>query len=415
MELSFLGGAREVGKSSVLLNVDGLDLMFDSGIKLDEPPTYPLGADNVDACFLSHSHLDHCGYLPALHRRHKMPIYASAVAFELSHMLQKDSIKIDKIKGIPPKYNENDMARMSQGEIHASYGKRYDFHSKIGFSFYDAGHIPGSAGIHVETSEGSVFYTGDTHSADTRLLKAAKYPKHADIVITESTYGYRQHPKRRDVENDFLKNIEDTLERGGVALVPSFAIGRTQEILLVLESLEYPVYLDGMGKRACQTMLRFPDTLKSHSKLLQAVDNTIWVKSRRQRKKICQQPAIIVTTAGMLEGGPVIDYLSQLHNDPNSSILLTGYQVEDTNGRLLVDEGHIIDQEMGQRFKVDMQISQYDFSAHSGRDEIIRTVKDMNPDHVVLVHGDDEAIDSLSSEFGSIKVHTPSVGDRIRI
>ena len=415
MKLTFLGGAMEVGKSSVLLQTDGLNMVFDSGLKLDDPPTFPYGTDHIDAAFLSHAHLDHCGNMPAIHRQHKMPVYASAVSFELSHMLQQDSIKINKLKGYPLKYNETDLARMVEGESHVQNDKKYSFHNKVDFKFWDAGHIPGSAGIHVEGSEGSVFYSGDTHSADTRLLKKAKYPNHADTVIFESTYGYRDHPDRREVEAAFLKEVEETVERGGTALVPVFAIGRTQEVLLVLAELDYPIYLDGMARKASQTILRFPDTLKNHDKLSDAVENTKWVKNRRERKKISSHAGVIVTTAGMLAGGPVIDYLSHLHGDPNSSILLTGYQVEDTNGRLLLEKGYIVDEETQQKFQVDMNVNQYDFSAHSGREELIKTIKNMTPENVVLMHGDEESILSLKNEFGGMNVFTPKLGDKIEV
>jgi putative mRNA 3-end processing factor len=415
MELEFLGGAYEVGKSSVRANMCDVDVVFDSGLKLTDPPTYPLGVDRVDALFLSHSHLDHCGNIPALHRQNLMPVYATPVTFELSHMLQEDSIKIDKIKGYPLKYTQADIDRMMAGEIKVMEGKKYGFHKKLEYSLYDAGHIPGSCGILVEGGGKSVFYTGDTHSSDTRLLNSAKYPKHADVVITETTYGSRDHPDRREVEKEFLDNVEDTLARGGTALIPVFAIGRTQEVLLTLQELDCDIYLDGMGKRATQSMLRYPDSLRSYDRLQDAFDDTIWIKNRHHRKKICKQAVAVLTTAGMLEGGPVLDYLSHLHSDTNSSILLTGYQVEDTNGRLLIEQGYVEDEESGAKFQVDMQIAQYDFSAHSGRAELVRTIKKMNPEDVVLMHGDGESIESLKDEFGDIRVHTPKNGDKIRI
>ena len=415
MKFSFLGGAREVGKSSVLLETEGMGLIFDSGINLKDPPTYPLPADRVDAAFLSHAHLDHCGNLPALHRQHMMPVYSTEVTFELSHMLQHDSMKIDKLKGYPPKYTEKDISRMMAGEIHVRQGKSYRFHGRIGFTFHDAGHIPGSSGVLVESEGKSVFYTGDTHSKDTRLVRKAEYPEHADIVVSESTYGNRLHPPRREVENRFLREVEETLERDGTALIPVFAIGRTQEILLLLEGIDGPIYLDGMAKRASQTILRFPDAVRDPYKLQEALDATIWVKDRRQRKRICREPCVIVTTAGMLEGGPVLDYLSHLHKDTNSNIILTGYQVEDTNGRLLVEKGYVVDEESGRKFNVEMNVSQHDFSAHADRDELIRIIKAMNPEEVILVHGDGDSIEGLEAGLGGMSVHAPANGEKLKL
>ncbi len=117
----------------------------------------------------------------------------------------------------------------------------------------------------------------------------------------------------------------------------------------------------------------------------------------------------------MLMGGPVLDYLGRLHGDANSSIILTGYQVEDTNGRLLVEKGYVIDEDAGQRFQVDMQVSQFDFSAHSGKHDIVDTVTGMDPEEIVLMHGDEDSIESLKQEFGDRSVHTPELGETVRL
>ena len=413
--MTFLGGAQEVGKSSVLLDTEGLNLVFDSGLKLTEPPTGPMQADRVNAAFLSHAHLDHCGFLPALHRQNKMPVYATPITFEMSHMIQLDSIHIEKLKGYPVKYTERDVSRMAEGEIHIQYDREYRFHNKIDFTFIDAGHIPGSAGILVDCEGKKVFYTGDTHSTGTRLMNAARYPDKADVVITESTYGNGLHPPRKEVEAAFLDEVESTLANGGTALVPVFAIGRTQEILLLLKDQDADVYLDGMARRATQTVLKYPDTIKNADQMQEAMENTIWVKDRRQRKKISTEPCIIVTTAGMLEGGPVMDYISHMHKDANSSVILTGYQVEDTNGRRLIDKRIVIDEMAKKKYHVAMKVSQFDFSAHSDRDELIKTINGMDPEHVILMHGDPEAIEALKGDFPGRKVHAPELGETIKL
>ena len=413
MKFRFLGGAYEVGKSSVLMDADGLSMIFDSGAKLTEPPTFPLAVDTVNAAFLSHAHLDHCGNMPALHKANRMPVYATPVTFELSHMLQNDSIKINKFEGWPLTYTEKDIARMTEGEIHIQYGKQYRFHNKVDFTFYDAGHTPGSAGILVEAEGKMVFYTGDTHSTDTRLQDKAAYPEDVDVIISETTYGDRLHPQRREVENQFLNEIDATLENEGVALVPVFAIGRTQEILLLLKDCDWPVYLDGMSRKATQIILKYPDTVKNHDLLMEAMDSTIWVKDRRQRRKICSEPGVIVTTAGMLEGGPVLDYLPHLHKDANSSIILTGYQVENTNGRRLVEQGFVLDKTTGKKYRVDMKLSQLDFSAHSDKDELKKMIDASNAQDIILMHGDPQSIETLKTEFGGRRVHTPRIGESI--
>ncbi|MBD3260451.1 MAG: MBL fold metallo-hydrolase [Candidatus Altiarchaeales archaeon] len=401
-----------MGKSSVQIRSGDLNIICDAGIKLDEPPTHPLDPGKIDALFLSHSHLDHCGYIPGFFARQKFPLYLTKPAAEVSHMLQMDSLKIDRLKGYKTSYSESDVERLSASEIPVGYGEKKRFHGKMDFTFLDAGHIPGSAGILFELEGKKVFYTGDTNAHKTRLLNEAQYPEEVDVLICESTYGGRLHPPRGIVEKKFLEDVKDTLERGGIALVPAFAVGRAQEVLMVLRDLMEPIYLDGMARKAAHMMLKYPEFLANPKQLEEAVSNAYMVEGRRMRREIVRQgPAVIVTTAGMLEGGPVLDYLGRLHNDPNSSIILTGYQVEDTNGRLLIEKGFVVDEESRKRFKVDMNISQYDFSAHSDHNSLVESTKKMNPEHVVLVHGDLEAENALKQDLDGFKVHTPKIGD----
>lgn len=413
IEVFFNGGAREVGKSSVNINSDGLSLVLDAGIKLDEPPTYPIEPDSVDALFLSHAHLDHCGNIPAWHRKHKFPVYMTEGSMQLSHMLQLDSLKIDLLKGYDPRYSEMDVERLGAAEIPVKYNRQMRF-KDIPFEFFDAGHIPGSAGILLEIEGKKVFYTGDTNVNHTRLLNPAQYPDDVDILITESTYGARLHPERKQVEDEFLDEVKSTIDRGGHVLVPAFAIGRAQELLLLLKDLDLPVHMDGMAKKASGMMLSTPEFLRDPDLLMQCLDEAVFMEGRRHRRKILAEgPSIIVTTAGMLAGGPVLDYLSMLHKDANSSILLTGYQVEDCNGRLLLDEGYIVDEQTGKKFTVLMNTRQFDFSAHSDREDLSRMVDGMSPEHVVLMHGDEEAIDCLTGDLSEYKVHAPGFGEKL--
>ena len=417
MDFTFLGGAREVGRSSVLLESKDARMLFDSGIKLTDPTEYPLPVKDVDLLLLSHAHLDHCGNIPAVHRKGRFPVYGTPVTLELSHILQHDSLKITKLRGYPAKYTDDDVDRLHGSEIAVDYDENVRFHKKMNFRFIDAGHVPGSAGILVETEGKTVFYTGDTKDVETRLLPAGKYPDHADIVVCESTYGNRMHPDRKDAEKKMLDEIEDTLARGGIAILPVFAVGRTQEILLLLKDVGYPIYLDGMSQTATQIILRYPHYLKNAMALEQAANEAVWVKSRRHRKEIVREPGVIVTTAGMLEGGPVLDYISKLYNDPNSNIILTGYQVEGTNGRRLVDNGYVIDNESRRKYKIKMNISKYDFSAHSDQDGLVKIVKDMTPETVFLGHGDFDSCEVLRHELrgGGFDIHMPLLGEKISI
>lgn len=179
------------------------------------------------------------------------------------------------------------------------------------------------------------FYTGDIKTIDTYLQKGATVPK-ADILITD---GNRTHPNRKELEKEFVDIIDETISRGGIAVVPAFAVGRTQEVLIMLGNINHPVYLDGMGQDITRLFLQFPDHLKDAELLRESANKVEWISNSSERKRVLYQPCVIVTTAGMINGGPIINYIQRLRSDPKSSIILTGYQVEGTNGRLLMEKG----------------------------------------------------------------------------
>ncbi|MFH1722763.1 MAG: MBL fold metallo-hydrolase [Candidatus Altiarchaeota archaeon] len=393
MNLTFHGGAQEVGKSLVQLEAKGHSVVFDCGMKLSgEKTLFPPLPPRVDSLIISHCHLDHSGMSPALWRQRPLPIYATDLTFEISHLLHKDSIKIAKNKKEYLPYAKNHIERMISSEIAVSYEKERRILGDFSLELVDAGHIPGSASILLGTEEKKILFSGDVRYSDTRLQKAGQTPK-ADILVLESTYGDRNHPPREDSVKEFTEDVKKTLEQGGVALLPAFAVGRSQEVLMMLfdADINYPIYIDGMSQTVTNLYLQFSEYLADIDKFNNAAKQVNWVRNHKQRKKIVNEPCAIITTAGMLEGGPVMSYIPQIAQDKKSSIILTGYQVEGTNGRTLVEKGYIED-EYDSKIPVGIEVKQYDFSAHADQAEMLDAIKKIDPEKVFTMHGDPEVL-----------------------
>lgn len=415
IRLTFLGGALEVGRSAMQLESNGTFMVFDFGIQVSEPPKYPAMPDHADSLIVSHAHLDHSGMAPALYKKQSLPSYATSLTFQLARILQEDNLKVTEQEGYPLAYLPEDIQKASNGEIPLEYKKPRNIHEDITMELRDAGHIPGSASALLELEGKKLLYTGDINPLDTRLLKGADVLQ-ADVLAIETTYGDRLHPDRAETEKAFIDSIRETVESGGVALVPVFAVGRSQEMLMVLKELETPVYLDGMGKLACKIILSNGGYVRDARELQKAVNHSIWVEHNSQRKDVCSEPCVILTTAGMLNGGPAIQYLRILADDAKNSILLTGYQVEGTNGRLLLEKGHVNDPDTKQKMTVKAKVRQYDFSAHADQKGLLEIVERVKPEDIVLMHGSPEATAAMEAKLeGKYRVHAPGVGETIEI
>lgn len=230
----------------------------------------------------------------------------------------------------------------------------------------------------------TMLFTGDLHTLTTDLVWGAK-PVKCDTLFVESTYAGRQHPERLKSESAFLKKVEQVVNRGGIALIPSFAVGRTQDIILALAKARHEVWLDGMGKKVNSIYVEHPEYIRSAKQLRHAMHRVNVVDGPRTRQ-LAAKGEVIVCTSGMLDGGPVLHYLDVIRDDPKSAILLTGYQVEGTNGRQLVDTGSI--EMYGVNVEIKIEWQKFDFSAHAGHDELVRFIEACDPQRVVLMHGD---------------------------
>ena len=433
MKIRLFGAAREVGRSCAFATNKGKSVFFDSGLKIFEETEedegirqqdmlknkekYPMDHNlKADALFLSHAHLDHSGALP-LYKSRGAPykVFGTEMTAQLSDLLVRDSYKIDRINKLPMLYKKSDITRTFNEMSYIANGTKTSYRG-IPFEFFHAGHIPGSSSIKVNLDGKTIVYTGDIKVNDTQLMRGADYDyENPDAMIIESTYGDRDHPNREEQENDFIMNIRQTINDGGSVIIPAFAVGRMQEILLLLSKEDFgvPIYLDGMGKKVTEILIDAPYTIKNAELLRQQYSEAKKVGYMRQRKQIVNRQCIIITTSGMLSGGPIIEYLKHM-NRPQNTILLTGYQAEGTNGRTLLEKG-IVDLD-GRKHRIACKYKKYDFSAHAGREELHKIIKKNNPQHIVLNHGDPSGINALYTwaKENGFKAYEPTIGKEVK-
>lgn len=382
MEAHFLGGADEVGSLACLLRNGPDEMLLDYGMTPAKPPKYPRPAPPVDHVMLTHSHVDHSGMIPWLCGRHDTRVLATPMTFLVAEMLTYDTLKVAEYEGFSKPYGNEDIERMRENFEPVLF----DEVIRVGDTevrVHSAGHIPGAA-MYEMVGDKSVLFTGDIHTLPTGLVLGAK-PVKCDVLILESTYAGRDHENRQKVEYKFLKKVEEIVNRGGKVIVPSFAVGRTQEVLLTLAKNNFEVWLDGMGQAINRHYLSMPEFLRSPKKLRRAVRRTRMVRSPRARG-MALKGDVVVCTSGMLDGGPVLEYINRVKRDKDSGILLTGYQVEGTNGRMLKEEGRI--NLYGATQEIACEVCSFDFSAHAGHSELLTFIERCDPDKVVYCHGD---------------------------
>ncbi len=384
MEFQFLGGASEIGSLGLVVRDQGRTLLFDYGLTPTDPPTYPRPAPtNIDIAFLSHAHLDHSGMTPLLSRLPKARLIATPVTIAVADLLTKDALKIARIEGYLAPYTPADIhslhARFTAVDRHGTFR-----HHGIEVEFTPAGHIPGASMI-LYRGEKDVLFTGDLQTTPTHLVGGAE-PLECDVLVMESTYSGREHPDRRETERKFRDKIEETIDRGGKAIVPAFAVGRAQEVMMSLASAGFETYLDGMARSVNEIYEAAPEYLADARRFRRALDGVHVVEHPGDRRKALREAEVIITTGGMLDGGPVLYYIGELYRNANNSILLTGYQVEGSNGRQLLDQGTLtVDDTV---IHPSCEVLQFDFSAHAGHSELVRVAKESRAETVVLMHGD---------------------------
>lgn len=407
MKLTFLGGVSEVGPLSMVMEYKGTTFIFDHGMLPANPPEYPMRPPLADFAMLSHSHLDHCGMIPTLVRSNDLSLLATHPTVEVTELLLYDSLKIADIEGYPKFYDKSDVKRTKNAFDIVGFNSKRDL-GGMEIEVHSGGHIPGSAMFELKGDTKTLF-TGDINTANSRLMWGA-HPVKCDNLIMETTYGGEDHPDRKETEADFLDTVDETLDRGGQVIVPVFAVGRTQEILMLLDDRDYDIWYDGMGRTVSRIYMNHGGFVRSPKALREAVENANEVHNYHMRKK-AMEAEVIVSTSGMIEGGPVLNYIQNKRKDDRSSILLTGYQVPGTGGDLLLERGMI--QDRGATMPVECQVKRFDFSAHAGHTELLEFARGCDPENIVLMHGD--ARELVAEDLSEFQVHMPREGEVLEL
>jgi predicted metal-dependent RNase len=417
-QITFLGGVREVGRSCFLLNGDE-NVLLDCGVKFGATEEYPLLEQKqirtLNKVILSHAHLDHTGYAPALYSKgYRGKTFLTKPTRDIIQLLYGDYLRLAKERGNAQFTQEHVLKLLKNTEILEFEDSTAE--KKTGISFFESGHILGSAIVRVNTAGHRVLYTGDLNMRETRLLAGSKTGMEADTLIIESTYGAKEkrHQSSKKTVTDFIAEVKKTLEGGGKVIVPSFAIGRGQEILFTIESFmrskalpEVPIYLDGMVTKALRIYRHNAIYLKDEIKrrILTSDDDPFKslhyrTPKTKDRSDVTEGgPCVIIATSGMLTGGPVMTYLEKLGPDPKNAMILVGYQPEGSRGRQMLDGAKEVEVG-GRQVQVNMSVMQAPFSAHSDHDELLQFAKTIRGlKKVFVVHGEGASSDELAIDI----------------
>jgi len=456
VRITALGGFQEVGRSAILVQTRESNVLLDCGINpgasdplnaLPRLDTSQFDIESLDAVVISHAHLDHCGLLPLLFKYgYDGPVYCSAPTSSLMTLLQLDYLDVLSKQGVMPLYDQKDVRECVIHTIPLRYGVVTDISPDIRLTLHNAGHILGSSIIHLHIGEGlhNIVYTGDFKYAKTMLLEAAatEFPR-VETIITESTYGAPQDvmPSRVEAEEKLAAIINATLDRKGKVLIPVPAVGRAQEIMLIIDGYmrrglikEAPIFIEGMISEATAIHTAYPEYLSREvrkSILHEGVnpfqsDYFTIVEHPSAREEIIEgKECIIMATSGMLEGGPVIEYFKRLSSDKKNTIIFVSYQIEGTLGRrvqkgvsevpMLNSEGKI------EIVKVKLQVESIEgFSGHSDRRQIINYIRKVAPklERVIVCHGEKAKCYSIAEYLHNkfkIDAVAPKVLETIRL
>jgi len=455
VRVTSLGGSREVGRSAHLLQTPESKVLLDCGVNVaaDDKSAFPylnapeMRLGEIDAVVITHAHLDHSGFAPYLFKYgYDGPVYTTKPTRDLSVLLQLDYVDIARNEAKELPYTKKNVQEFVKHTVPLEYGDVTDITPDMRLTLHNSGHILGSALAHLHIGEGryNIVYTGDLKFEDSRLLSAAEhdFPR-LEALIMDSTYGGSDaiQPSREDSENDFLDIVKGTLKEGGKVLVPAFAVGRAQEMMLLLEDAyssgeleDLTVHLDGMIWEATSIHTAYPEYLSDdlQNKILHQENNPFLsdifnqVKSREERERIVSGgSSVILSTAGMMAGGPILEYFRRLAPGSKNSLIFVGYQSEGSMGRRLQKGWREVPMrdDSGKRnvVQVNMDINTVEgFSAHSDRKQLVDFVKRSSPKpgKILCVHGEEgRCIDLCSSlhKMFNMRTRAPDNLETIRL
>ena len=457
VSLYTLGGFGQVGRSCMLLSTPESKVLVDCGINpgarspMDAYPRLDFAnvtLDDLDAVVIGHAHLDHTGFLPVLCKYgYRGPVYCTEPTLPMMNLIQLDAIKVAAAQGRAPAYSERDVKQVMRQAITLPYGLVTDISPDMKLVLANAGHILGSAlcHFHVGTGNHNFVYTGDLKFGKSTLFEAAtwNFPR-AETLLIESTYGLKEdvQPSRNEVESAFIVAVNRALAEGGKVLIPIPAVGRAQEIMMVIDRymregkiVEAPVFTEGMISEASAIHESYPEYLARdlRQRILETDDNpfdseyltNIEHSDGREEPMREGSPCVILATSGMLEGGPVLEYFKGIAPDRKNKVLFVSYQVNGTLGRRVLDGSRQATM-AGRDGKVEAVtincgVEKLDgFSGHSDYNQLMSFVQRLRPKlrRVLVNHGERKKSESLAMgirRMYRLSAHCPQAQEAIRL
>ncbi len=429
MDVSFYGGAGEVGRSAIEVTEGNKRILIDCGVKLGAETQLP----SMDKKFfkrisdivISHAHLDHIGFLPHLFSQGFFPkLYATMPTFELAKLLLED---YSRISGT---FSAQNVRQVMSAANAIPFSRKVKSNRFPTFSLIHSGHILGSAMVSVEAG-GGLLYTGDFRVRPGRILDGCVQHTPARSLIMEGTYGLKTDklPSVQKASSLLATSVRKTLEGGGSVLIPAFAVGRGQELLLVLEDYmrsgflpQVPIYMDGMISKANRVYGKHPEYLKPElqRRIHKSRDDPFTSRFffnaiKKNRAKMLYSPCIIVSTSGMLTGGPAIEYLKLMAPHKKNKIIFVGYQAEGTLGRKIQDGEKFVQIDREEHY-IGMDIDAVQFSAHADHDDLVQFAKGIRGlKKIFLVHGEERKLHELMSDLKNFEVIVPEINETFRV
>ena len=443
IRISFLGGARQVGRSCYLLQTPESRVLLDCGIDVaNEEEAYPyleapeFNIKELDAVIISHAHLDHSGLVPYLFKfNYRGPVYCTMPTRDIMSLLQLDLIKIQRNEAKEPIYTSDDIKEMVKHTICLDYEEVTDITPDVRITLYNAGHMLGSALVHIHIGNGlhNMVYTADVKYGKTNMLSPAStnFPRLETLMI-EATYGGKDNvmPPSKDADDQLSEHIIETIKRKGKVLMPVLGSGRAQEVIVLLDKLiregkisdQIPVYIDGMVWDITAIHTAYPEFLNSNVRqLIFHKDNNPFLRenikrigSPKERQELLEDkgPCVILATSGMLVGGPSVEYLKQLAENPKNLLIFTCYQGEGSLGRRIQRGEREINFQKSNKFetvKINMDVEKLEITGHSDRRELMAFVNHCSPKpkKIIVVHGESsKCLDLAKSLHQFTKVET---------